>query len=197
MTEKDKIIEAILEIELRMFLTVNPMQTSGCQEYPESFKLHRRAQFQPWSEEALGSYLEDLHAAQERGDNLMRRKYARMQGLLRPAESGPVIEEIVRLKMDWQRTMFRDYPAVMSGARPLTEENTRAQMTSFETYARGELETYSARTLKFLLRDLLAMQARGESLSEKVYDCLVRESGYASLEEAEKKLKARGGELQS
>ena len=50
MSQKDKIITAILEIELRIFLTVNPMQTSGCQEYPESFKLHRRAQFHPWSE---------------------------------------------------------------------------------------------------------------------------------------------------
>jgi len=62
-------------------------------------------------------------------------------------------------------------------------------MTSFETYARGELETYSERTLGLLQRDLLAMQARGESLSEMVYDYLVRASGYASLEAAERKLK--------
>ena len=39
---------------------------------------------------------------------------------------------------------------------------------------------------------LLDLQAGGESLSEKVHDHLVRASGYASLEEAEKKLKARG-----
>ena len=191
MTEKDRIIEAILEIELQMFLTVNPEQTSGCQEHPESFKLHRRAQFAPWSEEALGSYLEDLHAAQAHGENLMRRKYARMQGLLPPVESSPVLEEIVRLKMDWQRAMFRDYPAVMAGARPLTAESTRAQMTSFETYARGEIETYSKRTLGLLHRDLLEIQARGESLSEKVYDYLVRASGYASLKDSEVKLKVQ------
>lgn len=191
MTEKDRIIEAILEIELQMFLTVNPERTSGCQKHPESFKLHRRAQFAPWSEEALGSYLEDLHAAQTHGENLMRRKYARMQGLLPPVESSPVLEEIVRLKMDWQRAMFRDYPAVMAGARPLTAESTRAQMTSFETYARGELETYSERTLEFLHRDLLEIQARGESLSEKVYDYLVRASGYASLKDSEMKLKVQ------
>jgi hypothetical protein len=191
MAEKDNIIDAILEIELQMFLTVNPQQTSGCQEHPESFKLHRRAQFAPWSEEALGSYLEDLHAAQAHGKNLMRRKYARMQGLLPPVENSPVLEEIVRLKMDWQRAMFRDYPAVMAGARPLTAESTRAQMTSFETYARGELETYSERTLGLLHRDLLEIQARGESLSEKVYDYLVRASGYASLKDTEMKLKVQ------
>jgi hypothetical protein len=192
MTEKERIIEAILEIELAMFLTVNPQQTSSCQEYPESFKLHRRAQFHPWSEEALGSYLDDLRRAKERGDNLMRQKYARMQGLLPPAAGSTVLEEIVRLKMAWQRAMFLSHPAVMSGARPLTDEGTQAQMTSFETYARGELETYSERTLELLHRDLLAMQARGESLSEMVYDYLVRASGYESLEEAEKKMKERG-----
>jgi hypothetical protein len=189
MTEKDNIIDAILEIELRMFLTVNPIQTSECQEYPESFKLHRRAQFAPWSEETLASYLDDLRRAQEDGENLIRRKYARMQCLLPPAAGNPLIEEIVRLKMDWQRAMFRDYPAIMRGARPLTDESTQAQMTSFETYARGELETYSERTLRLLHRDLLAMQARGESLSEMVYDHLVRASGYASLEEAENKVR--------
>ena len=190
MSEKDRIIESILEIELRMFLTVNPVRTSACQEDPEGLRLHRRAQFLPWSEETLASYLEDLRGADERGENLMRRKYARMQGL--PAEeSSPELEEIVRLQMDWQRAMFRDYPAVMSGARPLTDDRTREQMTSFETYTRGELETYSPRTLGLLRRDLLAMQARGESLSEKGYDPLVRALGYASLEEAEKKLKVR------
>ena len=192
MSEKDRIIEAILEIELEMFLTVNPQQTSSCQEYPESFKLHRRAQFFPWSPGTLGSYLEDLREAQATSKNLMRLKYARMQGLMPPAAGCPVLEEIVRFKIDWQQAMFHDYPAVMSGARPLTDESTRAQITSFETYARGELETYSERTLTLLHRDLLAMQARGESLSEKVYDYLVRASGYPSLEEAERKLKARG-----
>jgi hypothetical protein len=194
MSEKDRIIEAILEIELQMFLTVNPLQTSSCQEYPESFKLHRHAQFHPWSEEALGSYLDDLHQAKERGDNLMRRKYARMQGLIGSENTNPLVDEIVRLKMEWQRAMFRSHPAVMRGARPLTDESARAQMTSFETYAHGELETYSERTLTLLHRDLLAMQARGESLSEKVYDCLVRASGYASLEEAEKQLRLKGKE---
>ena len=190
MSEKELLIEAILEIELRMFLTVNPVRTSACQEDPEGFRLHRRAQFLPWPEETLYSYLEDLRAADGRGENLMRRKYARMQGP--PAESGPELEEIVQLEMAWQRAMFRDYPAVMSGARPLTDDRTREEMTSFETYTRGELATYSPRTLGLLRRDLLAMRARGESLSEKIYGHLVRALGYASLEDAEKKLKARG-----
>ena len=49
--------------------------------------------------------------------------------------------------------MFRKYPAVMSGARPITDERTGRRMTSFETYARGELGTYSDRTLERLQAD--------------------------------------------
>jgi len=191
MTEKDRIINAVLEIELEMFLTVNPTPTNSCQEYPESFKLHRRAQFAPWSLETLASYLDDLHAAQDSGKNLMRLKYARMQGLIPCQNSNSLIDEIVRLKMDWQKEMFRRYPAVMNGARPLDDADEAAQMTSFETYARGELETYSDRTLELLHADMLARRERSGNWSEEVYKALVQESGYPSLAEAERSLSQR------
>lgn len=191
MSEKDRIIEAILEIELAMFLTVNPQPTSSCQEYPESFKLHRRAQFFPWSLETLGSYLEDLREAQAIGENLMRLKYARMQGLIAGEHPHPLIEEIIRLKIDWQKEMLRKYPGVMSGARPLTDKGEAASMTSFETYARGELETYSNRTLELLCADMMLVHERGGNWSEEVYEVLVRESGYPSLAEAERRLMER------
>jgi hypothetical protein len=45
-----------------------------------------------------------------------------------------------------------------------------------------------------LHRDLLAMQACRERLSEKVYYHLVRANGYASLEAPERKLKGQGGQ---
>ena len=191
MSEEERIIEAIVAIELAMFLTVNPCQTSGCQEYPESFKLHRRAQFSPWSLNTLGSYLEDLHAAQGIGKNLMRLKYARMQKVLACQNANPLIDEIVCLKINWQKEMFRKYPAVMSGARPLTDEGEAAQMTSFETYARGELETYSNRTLELLHADLRLKLEQGVNMSEEVYEFLVRANGYPSLAEAERRLMER------
>jgi len=72
----------------------------------------------------------------------------------------------VRLKMAWQQAMFLSHPAVMSGARPLTDEGTQAQMTSFETYARGELETYSERTLELLHRTCCYAGARGEPVGD-------------------------------
>lgn len=191
MSEKDRIIDAILEIELVMFLTVNPQPTSSCQEYPESFKLHRRAQFYPWSLETLRSYLEDLREAQATGKNLMRLKYARMQGLIGSENTNPLVNEIVRLKIDWQKEMFPRYPAVMRGARPLSAGGESEQMTSFEAYARGELETYSNRTLELLHFDLLSKLEQGINMSEEVYEFLARQSGYLSLAEAERRLRQR------
>ena len=143
MNERERIIEAILEIELAMFLTVNPQKTSCCQEDQEGFSLHRRAQFAPWSMQTLASYLNDLRAAQGTGENLMRMKYARMQGLIASENAQPLIDDIIRLTIGWQKEVFIKYPGIMSGARPLTEEGEAARMTSFETYARGELDTYS------------------------------------------------------
>ena len=117
MIEKERVIDAIVEIEMVMFLTVNSQKTSSCQEYPESFRLHRRAQFSTWSPETVGSYLDDLLEAQGAGKNLMRLKYARMQGLVPSQNSNPIIDEIVRLQIIWQIEMFRNYPALMSNAR--------------------------------------------------------------------------------
>lgn len=189
MNKRDHVIETILAIELEMFLTVNSRKTSGCQEYPESFKLHRRAQFAPWSAQTLTSYLNDLQAAQAAGRNLMRVKYARMQGLVESENAHPLIDEILRLTTGWQKEMFRKYPDIMNGARPLTDDGEADRMTSFTTYARGELETYSVRTLRLLHSDMILMQEHDGNWSEAIYDSLVKGSGYASLADAERRLK--------
>jgi hypothetical protein len=190
MTEGDRkkrdLIEEILSRELTMFLSVPSAQRSPCQEHPEGFKLHRRAQFSCWSEETLESYLHDLERARKNGTNLMTQKYARMDDLIPPLSSNPVIDTIVGYKCAWQRTMMRNYPGILRGGRPLTSAEDSDFMTSFETYLRGELETYSDATLELLVRDILAKHAQGISMAEEIYTCLVRDLGYASLEEAEK-----------
>jgi hypothetical protein len=191
MMGKERVIDEIMEIELVMFLTVNPHKTSSCQEYPESFRLHRRVQFSAWSPETLASYLGDLQEAQGAGKNLMRLKYGRMQGLIPSRGPDPIIDEIVSLQITWQNEMFRNYPALMKNARPLADDGESAQMTSFETYTRGELETYSSRTLKLLHADLFAKLEHGVNMSEEVYEFLARESGYPSLAEAERRLQDR------
>ena len=193
MTERDQTVAQILDIELEMFLAVNGADNSSCQEHPDAFKLHRRAQFAAWSLPTLRSYLDDLRRAQGSHENLMTLKYARMEGLVPRANANPRIDEIVRISMAWQAEIVEKYPALMSGARPLTDADAGARTTSFETYLRGENETYSDHTLELLHADMCASLERGANMSEEVYASLVKESGYPSLDEAERLLAERHG----
>jgi hypothetical protein len=194
--KREDLVEEILSIELEMFLSVPTERKSACQDYPESFKLHRRAQFSAWSDRTLESYRSDLREAQAQGRNLMTHKYARMQGLIAEAHGGGsegarAIDDIVRIHYGWQEELFRKYPAFMSGARPLGSGDDSDRATSFETYLRGELDSYSEPTLSCLHADILSLRESGLNMSEVVYDFLVRQLGYPSLSEAERTLAER------
>ncbi len=189
--EKKDIIEEILSKELKMFLSVPSAQKSTCQEHPESFKLHRRAQFSSWSKVTLESYLHDLERAQENGTNLMTQKYARMDNLILQLSSNPLIDMIVDYQCAWQRSMMIKYPGIMSGGRPVSSAEDSTFMTSFETYLRGELETYTDATLELLSKDILDKHAHAISMAEEIYTCLVKDMGYDSLDEAEQTLRVR------
>jgi hypothetical protein len=96
-----QIIEDILEMELEMFQAVPSDGQTACQVQPERFKFHRRLQFSVWSTGTLSCYREDLRRARHSGDNLMTIKYARMQGLIPPRNTNPLIDAILRIKMKW------------------------------------------------------------------------------------------------
>ncbi|MBN1364559.1 MAG: DUF4125 family protein [Syntrophaceae bacterium] len=181
----EDIIKKVLALELKMFLSVPSIGQSSCQNYPESFKLHRKAQFSCWSRETLESYLRDLEKANGKGINLMTHKYARMDDLIPPLNSNPLIDAIVGYQCAWQRAMVKKYPGIMSGGRPLSSAEDSAFLTSFETYLRGELETYSDATLELLNKDILSKKAQGINMAEELYLYLVKEKGYDSLDEAE------------
>ncbi|MGD9045442.1 MAG: DUF4125 family protein [Desulfobacterales bacterium] len=186
MTVKDKLIAKIVELELDMFVAVPGDTHYSCQQDAAGFGLHRRAQFSIWSEETLRSYLDDLYRAAKAGRNLMTIKYARMQNLIPPEKRNPLIEEIVVIQCRWQREMAKKYPYLMGGARHLTGSDDSNEDTSFETYLRGELETYSDNTIKLLYKDMMGYLQMGANGSEKIYEHLVKEMGYSSIKEADR-----------
>ena len=189
MSEKEKLIEDILELELAMFLNVRSRYPASCQENPDAFRFHRRAQFSVWSEETLLSYLDDLFKAKEQGHNLMTLKYARMENLIPPLNGNPIIDVIVQMQLEAQREMFSRYPNILGQGRPL--ENDSLGATSFKTYLRGELETYSDRTLNLLYRDIQQVKDRGENWAQQLYTNLARNLGYSSLNELEETLRKK------
>ena len=189
MSEKDNLIEHILELELNMFINVPSRYPVSCQENPDAVRLHRGAQFSVWSEETLRSYLDDLFKAKEQGYNLMTLKYARMENLIPPLNGNPIIDVIVQMQLEAQREMFSRYPNTLGQGRPL--ENDSPGVTSFKTYLRGELETYSDRTLNLLHRDIVQVKDRGENWAQQLYTNLARNLGYSSLNELEETLRKK------
>jgi hypothetical protein len=75
----------------------------------------------------------------------------------------------------------------MRGARPLSRPEDTASATSFETYLRGELESYSDETLILLHEDTRRKLDGGVNMSREVYTFLAKEMGYSSLDEAERR----------
>ena len=192
MSEKTGLVDEILERELKMFLTVPTRQKASCQENPDGFRTHRKAQFLTWSEETLESYLNDLRKAEREGVNLMTQKYARMDNLIPRLKETPLIEKIIEIQYAWQKEMFVKYPNLMGGGRRVSSAEDTAFHTSFETYLRGELETYSDTTLTGLYRDVSQSREKGVNKTEELYTHLVKGLGYASLAEAETSAKQTG-----
>jgi len=178
--EKNRIVHQILDIEVDMFRRVPTGEEPSCRSHLENMKLHRRGQFSTWSKRTCESYLEDLREAEQEGVNLMTIKYARMDNLIPEYSDNPLIPKIVDRFVTWQKEMLMNFPNMMRGGRDIED---------FARYLRGELETYSDRTLGFLMEDVEEFSVKGENMSVAVYGFLARQSGYASLEAMEDGLK--------
>ena len=194
MDHKHDLIDIVIEYELDMFLSAPADGPYNCRDHPDQFRMHRRAQFSTWSHSTLESYRQDLIRAKAERKNLMTLKYARMNDQLPKTKTNPVIEKIFVLQYRWQQEMFKKYPHLMGGARALSAEQDSAAATSFETYMKSELETYSDNTLSLLFQDLEALDRQGVNGSERVYEILLREMGYDSIEAVERLKRKRASE---
>jgi hypothetical protein len=207
MTTIDRhVLEKILDIEWDMFHKVQSMDGPvSCQQDRKTFETMRSSQILSWNQEIAESYLEDLGRAWETGRNLMTEKYARMMEYTSPCEfrriapdlpalekdAAPLIERVLRLSVRFMEELVNRYPHVAAQGRPLYSSDDSRYTTSFETYNRGELATYSARTLQLLEDHYLKMAAEGKNPAEVVLRHTVAQYGYASLERAEAAQKAR------
>lgn len=169
------ILEKILAAELDSFRSVPTCGPNQCLEHPQAFKLHRKAQFSIFSTLTLQSYLEDLKRARKHNQNLMTYKYARMDNLIPRANDSRLVAKVAGIMIAWQLQLEAKYPQIMKRARPVISEKGNSYETSFETYLKAELETYSEQTLDLLYQDLSKLKAEGKNGSEEVYRYLVKE----------------------
>ncbi|NEG72116.1 DUF4125 family protein [Bifidobacterium ramosum] len=195
------LIERIVRREWDQFQrTNNEGGRAACQGNWPVFNQMRTSQFLTWPEPLLTSYLDDLTEADRVGRNLVTEKYGRMMASTAPAEyrtniepyiprlSGDRIaeqERIIATQVAWAADFRARYPKLGMAMRVLTTAEDTAEATSFETYLRGELGTYSDATLMLYGRMIDDYTTAGRNLTEDTIRATVRLGGFADLAEAE------------
>jgi hypothetical protein len=200
---KDLIAE-IVKAEWKMFADVpNIGGKAACQEDYNTFEINRFAQAASWSEAALKSYLNDLTQAEKNGRNLLTEKYARMMQTTRPLEYANIkhllpslapeipalINKIVDIVLEWEEQLLKKYPYILKKGRPIYSSQDTMYVTSTETYLRGELATYSLKTLRLYYENVFRQKSENINGAELTLDYMMRRYGFNSLEEANNRLK--------
>lgn len=195
------LVEEVIRHEWDQFQrTENEGGRAACQGNWPMFHQMRASQFMTWPEDLLRSYLDDLTEADMAGRNLVTEKYARMMASTAPDEyreriepfiprlSGTRIadqERVIAVQVAWARDFRERYPKLGAAMRVLTTAEDTPEDTSFETYLRGELGTYSDRTLARYAAMVEDLRDAGRNLTEETVLNTVRLGGFADLDEAE------------
>ena len=78
------------------------------------------------------------------------------------------------------------YPKLAANARDITSDADEIDNTSYETYLKGELLTYSDELLKLYARFIVSLAREGKNLAQMTIENTAHLQGYKTLEEAEK-----------
>jgi len=198
---KERLIEDIVNLEWEMFSQVNNLGgRAPCQEDENNFRIMREGQAETWSEQLLLSYYDDLQNAKTSGRNMATERYAYMMEHTYPDEykamarflptvddeKMALIDEIVAIFLDWRVATSSRYPHLSIQGRAIFSYEDRPYQTSFETYLRSELKTYSPATINLYHALTLEHKDAEVSLEEKSLFNIVRKYGYETLEQADK-----------
>lgn len=203
MESKGKIIDAIVKLEWEAFdLVKNEGGRADCQNDFGTFQIMRKSQYMAWEDEVLESFLNDLLSAKEIGRNLIEEKYARQMESTDleayqkislylpqiPEDNKMLMEGIIRIQVEWMEEFAEQYPKLAGNARSIHSSEDSRYNTSFETYLRGELSTYSDNTLYLYGRMIEKYCKENKNLTFCTMQNMVKLYGYTSLEDAEIKI---------
>lgn len=180
--------------------TNNEGGRASCQGNWPMFQQMRMSQFLTWPAELLESYEADLTAADAVDRNLITEKYGRMMASTAPEQFKETIEpyipklsderiarqeQVIATQVAWADDFRSRYPKLGAAMRVLTTAEDTPEVTSFETYLRGELGTYSDGTFALYERFVADLKAANRNLTEETILNTVRLGGFADLDEAE------------
>lgn len=198
------LLDSVIRTEWDFFDQVkNEGGRASCQDDWDTFELMRKSQFLTWPQSLLYSYGNDLLNARQNHWNPITEKYARMMESTAPAkyreikdtlppisdQKARMIGEIIPVQVAWMEEFHKKYPGLGQQTRLIhSYEDTEAE-TSFETYLRGELSTYSDATLSLYHEFIFRLVGEGKNLTQMTMEHTVHLYGYSSLEDAEAKQK--------
>ena len=101
-------------------------------------------------------------------------------------EKKAIIDQIAQIQVKWMEEVAEKYPAMGARARRIHTYEDYAYDTSYETYLRGELGTYSDKMLELYAGFIVELYSQGRNLAYETMQNTARLYGYDSLESAER-----------
>ncbi|MBQ7564787.1 MAG: DUF4125 family protein [Lachnospiraceae bacterium] len=196
--------ELALRIAKEEFKEFDKVQNVGgraeCQNNWPTFSIMRRSQYLTWERKMLFQYLYDFRRESRLNHNLITEKYGRMMESTAPSEydsikdSFPelsdekkqIIETVVGIQVDWMEQFSKEFPKLAGRARDIRTAADNIDNTSYETYLRGELSTYSDKMLELYARFIASLAKAGKNLAYEIMENNVHLYGYKDLETAER-----------
>ena len=194
-------IDEIVDLEWEQFDKVkNEGGRANCQDNFKTFSIMRKSQFMAWPTGIIRSYHNDIIKAKKEKRNLLEEKYGRMMESTAPEQYEnikhhfPVLsderrakqERIIMIQVKMMEDYANKYPNLSGNARNIHTSEDTAYCTSYETYLRGELGTYSDTTLGLYEDFIQSVKHSGKNLAYMVMCNTTMNYGYASIDEAEK-----------
>lgn len=206
MMSKAPLTEALsLLIARDEFIAFDKVENEGgrasCQNNWEVFKIMRMSQYMTWTEDMLLQYLYDFKNNYANGRNLIEEKYARMMSSTSPLqyarfekqlpviseEKKSIIEEIVKVQVSWMEEFSKEYPNLATNARYIHTSEDSEFDTSYETYLRGEISTYSDKLLELYGRYIVDYARGQKNAAREIMLNTVHFYGYKDLDSANQK----------
>ena len=201
--DRQVLIDTIVKMEWEAFDKVeNEGGRASCQDDWETFSIMRKSQYMTWNDEMLEAFIQHFEDSIKSGRNLITEKYGRMMEStvpweyekikdafpLIPSQQKAIMEEIIKIQVAWMEEFAKEYPNMAGNARSIRTSEDKVFNTSYETYLRGELGTYSEKMLMLYGRFVAQLAKEGKNLAKMTMENTAKLYGYESLELAEKSL---------
>ena len=196
--------ELAMEIAKAEFKEFDKVKNLGgraeCQNNWPTFSIMRRSQYLTWNRTMLLQYLYDFRRESRLHHNLITEKYGRMMESTvpgeyerikdnfetLPADKKAIVETVTDIQVKWMEDFSEEYPRLAGRARSIRTDEDTEDNTSYETYLRGEISTYSDKMLELYARFIVELSREGKNLARQIMENNVRLYGYKDLDTAER-----------